>query len=113
LVEKDAVPRPTRTNEFKIYFESAKLSKSWQDLQATQLSHLVAAWEFLTKTPLLKTTFSYPLKDVGSPLVRNGKTFERWQLKLNQTNGSRIWYFVDAHAVFIEKIFTAHPNQTK
>ena len=24
-----------------------------------------------------------------------------------------IWYFVDGHSVFIERIFTAHPNETK
>jgi hypothetical protein len=110
---KSIVPRPTRKHEFKIYFESAKLSKSWMDLRATQLTNLVAAWEFLTKTPLQRTQLSYPLKNTNPPIFRNGKTFERWQLKLSSTDGSRIWYYVEDQSVFIERIFTAHPNQTK
>jgi hypothetical protein len=48
-----------------------------------------------------------------APIVRAGKSFERWQLKLSATDGSRIWYYVEDQSVFIEKIFTAHPNQTK
>jgi hypothetical protein len=46
-------------------------------------------------------------------LVANGVSHQRWQLKLSATDGSRIWYFVDGQSVFIEKIFTAHPNETK
>jgi hypothetical protein len=113
LENANIVPRPTRKNEFKIYFESPKLSKSWMDLRATQLTNLVAAWEFLTTSPLQRTPLSYPLRNTSAPILRNGKTFERWQLKLNPTNGSRIWYFVEEQSVYIERIFTAHPNQTK
>lgn len=113
MENKNIVPRPTRKNEFKIYFESTKLSKRWLDLRATQLTNLVDAWEFLTKSPLQRTSLSYPLKNVRAPIVRDGKDFERWQLKLSATDGSRIWYFVDGHSVFIERIFTAHPNETK
>jgi hypothetical protein len=113
LDNKNIVPRPTRKKEFTIYFESPKLSRLWLDLRATQLTNLVSAWEFLTKTPLLKTPTSYPLKHLSSPIVRKGKSFERWQLKLSATDGSRIWYFVDGQTVYIERIFTAHPNQTK
>jgi hypothetical protein len=32
---------------------------------------------------------------------------------ISATDGSRIWYFVDGQSVFIERIFTAHPNETK
>jgi hypothetical protein len=46
-------------------------------------------------------------------LVANGFHHQRWQLKLSATDGSRIWYFVEDKSVYIEKIFTAHPNQTK
>jgi hypothetical protein len=113
LENANIVPRPTRKNEFKIYFESPKLSKSWMDLRATQLTNIVAAWEFLTRTPLQTTSLSYPLKNMRAPIVRAGKSFERWQLKLSATDGSRIWYYVEDQSVFIEKIFTAHPNQTK
>jgi hypothetical protein len=113
LDSKNIVPRPTRKNEFKIYFDSTKLSKSWMDLRATQLTNLVAAWEFLTTSPLQRTPLSYPMKNNVTPIVRNGKSFDRWQLKLSQTDGSRIWYYVDGDSVFIERIFTAHPNETK
>jgi hypothetical protein len=113
LENKNIVPRPTRKNEFEIYFDSTKLSKSWMDLRATQLTNLVGAWEFLTTSPLQRTPLSYPIRNNVAPIVRNGKSFDRWQLKLSQTDGSRIWYFVDGQSVFIERIFTAHPNETK
>jgi hypothetical protein len=113
LENKNIVPRPTRKNEFEIYFDSTKLSKSWMDLRATQLTNLVGAWEFLKTSRLQRTPLSYPIRNNVAPIVRHGKSFDRWQLKLSQTDGSRIWYFVDGQSVFIERIFTAHPNETK
>jgi hypothetical protein len=83
------------------------------DLRATQLTNLVRAWEFLTTSPLQRTPLSYPIRNNIAPILRNGKTFERWQLKLSATDGSRIWYYVEGKSVYIEHIFTAHPNQTK
>ena len=46
-------------------------------------------------------------------VVRNGQRFTRWQLKLNEKIGARIWYFVDGKTVVLEEVHTHHPNETK
>jgi hypothetical protein len=35
------------------------------------------------------------------------------KLKLSLTHCSRIWYFIVGNHVFIDEVFTSHPNQTK
>jgi hypothetical protein len=53
------------------------------------------------------------MRDEFQFLIAKGVSHQRWQLKLSATDGSRIWYYVEDQSVFVEKIFTAHPNQTK
>jgi hypothetical protein len=113
LKADDPVPRPLKKSEYKIFFESNKLKKTWVDLLAVRRSDLSEAWDFLTRTPLTVTALSHPMRSDYELLVVNGITRQRWQLKLSATDGSRIWYFVEDQSVYIEKIFTAHPNQTK
>jgi hypothetical protein len=99
--------------EFRIYFASRKVEKSWSDLLATRRNDVVRAWEFLTKTPHARTELCYPMSDnLKFVTLATGK-YVRWQLKLSLTDGSRIWYYVVSDAVLIEQIFTSHPNQTK
>lgn len=74
---------------------------------------LIKAWEYLTKTPLQRSNLVGPMKDELRFVSFDGRLFERWQLKLSLTDGARIWYFVDSSSVMIERVFTAHPNQTK
>jgi hypothetical protein len=109
----EPVPRPLKKSEFKIYFESNKIRKAWVDLLAVRRSDLSEAWDFLTRNPLKVTSLSHPMRAEFGILVAHGVSHQRWQLKLSTTDGSRIWYFVDGQSVFIEKIFTAHPNETK
>jgi hypothetical protein len=109
----DPVPRPLKKSEYKIYFESSKVRKTWVDLLAVRRSDLSEAWDFLTRNPLKVTPLSYPMRKDFGLLIANGISQQRWQLKLSATDGSRIWYFVDGQNVFIERIFTAHPNETK
>jgi hypothetical protein len=109
----DPVPRPLKKSEYKIYFESNKLRKIWVDLLAVRRSDLSEAWDFLTRTPLTVTALANPMRGNFRLLVANGISHQRWQLKLSATDGSRIWYFVEDQSVYIERIFTAHPNQTK
>jgi hypothetical protein len=42
-----------------------------------------------------------------------GMLYQRYQLKLSLSDGSRIWYFIIGNQVLIDEIFTSHPNQTK
>ena len=109
----DPVPRPLKKSEYKIYFESSKVKKAWVDLLAVRRSDLSDAWEVLTRNPLTVTPLSQPMRGDFGLLVANGTSHQRWQLKLSATDGSRIWYFVEGKDVFIERIFTAHPNETK
>ena len=107
------VPRPLKKSEYKIYFESSKVTKAWVDLLAVRRSDISEAWDFLTRTPLTVTPLAHPMRGDFELLVANGFHHQRWQLKLSATDGSRIWYFVEDKSVYIEKIFTAHPNLTK
>lgn len=107
------VPRPLKKSEYKIFFESSKVRRAWVDLLAVRRSDLSDAWEFLTRNPLKVTELAYPMRKDFQVLVANGVSHQRWQLKLSATDGSRIWYFVDGKNVYIERIFTAHPNETK
>jgi hypothetical protein len=109
----EPVPRPLKKSEYKIYFESNKIRKAWVDLLAVRRSDVSEAWDFLTRNPLKVTPLSHPMRADFRLLIANGVSHQRWQLKLSATDGSRIWYFVDGQSVFIEKIFTAHPNETK
>jgi hypothetical protein len=42
-----------------------------------------------------------------------GMLYQRYQLKLSLTHGSRIWCFIIGNQVLIDEVFTSHPNQTK
>jgi hypothetical protein len=109
----ELVPRPLKKSEYKIYFGSNRIRKAWVAILAVRRSDLSEAWDFLTRNPLKVTPLSHPMRADFGLLVANGVSHQRWQLKLSATDGSRIWYFVDGQTVFIERIFTAHPNETK
>ena len=109
----DQVHRPNKTTEYLSKFDSSGAAKGWRDLYATHRNTLVEAWDYLTKSPLEKSEYAYPLMTDLAITFRNWKPYERWQLKLSARSGARIWYFVSEQTVFIECVFTAHPNQTK
>lgn len=112
---RDGIPvlRPKRKTEYEVFFVSKSVEKQWLKLLATRRNQLVDAWETLTKHPFETTPSNYRLKgDLGS-ITKSGEQFELWQLKLNEREGARIWYFESGGNVFIEEIHTSHPNQTK
>lgn len=108
-----AVPRPARKTEFTILFATREAKVGWRDLLAVRRNALVDAWEFLTRNPLERTALNGPLRDDLATIVRDGETREVWQLKLNHRDGARIWFYVVGNVVYLEQVFTAHPNQTK
>lgn len=107
------VPRPNKKSEFKIYFVTRQAEKGWNDLLATRRNDLVDAWHFLSSNPFESTPLSYRLKGQLSKVSYQGVEYDRWQLKFSLKHGSRIWYWVDGDSVYIENVFTSHPNQTK
>lgn len=113
MVRQEKVPRPTRKNEYSIYFASTSAAKGWRDLAAVRRNDLIEAWEFLTKSPKLLTPLNAPLHGELAHVFVGGTTHECWQLKLSSTYGARIWYYVIESSVFIEAVHTKHPNETK
>jgi hypothetical protein len=113
MVSQEPVPRPARKTDFTIVFDSRDAEVGWRDLLAVRRNALADAWDFLTATPLLVTPLNYRLRDDLAFVIRAGELFERWQLKLNQRDGARIWFYVVGNVVHLEKVFVAHPNETK
>jgi hypothetical protein len=113
MSESDRVTRPLRKSEFVIRFESPSAARGWTDLRAVRQNALVDVWEKLTSAPLTSTALCYRLTNDFAIIVRNGESHQRWQLKLNVRDGMRIWYYVVGQTVFIENVFTSHPNATK
>lgn len=70
----------------------------------------VDAWDFLTKTPLDRSTACHPLKGDLAEVTIDGAKHERWQYEL--PGGARIWYAVHEKVVLIERVHTSHPNET-
>jgi hypothetical protein len=94
-------------------FGSRKVERGWNDLLAVRRNDLIRAWDHLTQSALVQSDLAYPLQGELSFVQVEGIKHRRWQLKLSQTEGARIWYFVFEKTVVLERIFTAHPNQTK
>ncbi|MFV2144336.1 hypothetical protein [Isoptericola sp. G70] len=117
MAKASRVPRPTRKNEYDLYFASRDAERGWQDLRATVLNPLATAWDHLTRTPRDRSERCHEMKADLAYIHRDGKQHERWQYEL--PGGARIWYWVIAPAdrrpgqVWLEQVHTRHPNQTK
>lgn len=110
---ENRVQRPLRRDEYELVFASSGAKKGWTDLKATIRGPLADTWDFLAKTPQERTPSNYPLRDSLSKVTYRGKTYDRWQHKPTLKGGARIWFFCDRNTVYLEKVFTAHPNPTK
>jgi len=113
MARQDRVERPTKKTEYEIRFASSSATRGWSDLRATIRAPLADTWDFLTRTPLVQTPTNYPLKGELSTVVRDGIAHDRWQHKPTAQGDARIWFFVVAGVVFLERVHTKHPNQTK
>lgn len=105
------VNRPLKKSEYTIVFAALAASKGWEAMLATRRNEVVAAWEFLTSTPLQQTRTNYRLRDQLSHVARGSKRYEQWQHKLG--GGARIWFYVDGQRVYLTDVSTHHPNETK
>jgi hypothetical protein len=113
LRNRRPVPRPYRKSDFEIFFTSPKTEKKWNDLFASRRNDLTSAWEFLTNSPTRETPLFDELDGNLATVEFEGMLYQRYQLKLSLTHGSRIWYFIVGSHLFIDEVFTSHPNQTK
>ena len=113
MARQTKVERPTKRSEFEIQFASADARKGWRDLLATTRGPLTDTWDFLTRTPLARTPTNYPLKGELGTVRRNADDHDRWQHKPTSKGSARIWFYVEGSVVFLERVHTAHPNETK
>lgn len=107
------VQRPTKKSEYEIEFASQGAQKGWRDLLATTRGPMVDCWDFLTKTPLDNTPTNSPMKGRYEKVTRDGRQYDRWQYKPTAKGDARIWFYVDEQTVYLERVFTHHPNETK
>lgn len=113
MAKSQRVDRPTKKSEYDIQFASVSAQRGWTDLKASILNSLADTWDFLTRTPLDRTTTNYPLKGQLQWIVRDGVKHERWQHKPTLQGDARIWFYVEGRIVHLEQVHTRHPNQTK
>lgn len=107
------LPRPLKKSEFEIFLETKSAAKGWKDFVATRRNEAVSTWDFLTTTPFEVNLHNYKLKSNLATISRNGERFDRWQYKPSLTGDIRIWFYIVGKKVFIENVFTHHPNKTK
>lgn len=107
------VERPTKRSEYTIVFASREAEKGWTDLRATALNALTDTWDFLTRTPTHTTPGNYRLKGSLAKVTRHGVEHDRWQHKPTQRGDARIWFYVSDNTVFLERVHTRHPDETK
>lgn len=113
MAKEEEVNRPLKKTEYKLVFATRQAQKGWQDLVATQRNVMVDVWEFLTKNPKDQTPTNYPLKGGLNSVVREGICHERWQHKPTISGTARIWFYVSGNTVYLERVHTTHPNETK
>lgn len=113
MARSERVHRPLRKSEYAIRFASTKAEKGWINLVAVRRNDMVDTWEYLTQTPLSESPRNSPLRGALGTVQHEGTAHARWQHKPSLRDGARIWFYVDGSDVFIEQVFTAHPNQTK
>jgi hypothetical protein len=114
MAKKTAVPRPKKKSECDIDFATPHARKGWDDLNSTVPNARTDAWDFLTKTPTYEDPDrNYKLKPPLDIVARDGKKFQHWQYKPTIKGDARIWFYIDGMTVYLEKVYTHHPNQTK
>lgn len=113
MSKETKVLRPTKKSEYELRFASREAQKGWRDLSATIRGPLADAWDFLTRSPLTETPTNYPLKGKLSVATRGGASYQRWQHKPTRKGDARIWFYVDRNVVYLERVHTSHPNETK
>ena len=113
MARNTKVPRPTKNSEYELRFASREAQKGWRDLSATIRGPLTDTWDFLTRSPLTESPSNYPLKGQLSEILRDGISYQRWQHKPARQGDARIWFYVDGKIVYLERVHTSHPNETK
>lgn len=97
--------------EYTLTFGTRQAEKGWQDLLATQRNAVVDAWDYLTRTPMLRLPKNHRLKGGLSSISRDGQDHDQWRHELS--SGARVWFYVVETKVVLVQVHTHHPNQTK
>lgn len=113
MARGDRVTRPTKKSEYEIVFASRQAQKGWRDLCATSRNAAADCWDSLTRSPLSESPKNYRLRGELAHVTHNGEAHERWQHKPTIGGDARVWFFVVGQTVYLERVFTHHPNATK
>lgn len=112
-----AVPRPTKKNEYELVFATREAAQGWTDCLATVRNAMVDAYDRLSTHPEVETERQYRLQADYATGTHNGVTYDRWQYKIS--SAGRLWYFIDATPttrsagrVLIERAEPGHPKET-
>lgn len=113
MARGDRVARPLKKSEHAIVFASRQAQKGWTDLCATARNAAADCWDELTRAPLSTTAKNYRMRGELASVTHNGTQHDRWQHKPTVGGDARIWFFVIGQTVYLEQVFTHHPNATK
>ncbi len=115
MTKNRLLQRPVKSTEYQIVAASNDVVKGWNDLKATQNNKLAGAWDYLAQHPTLRHPLrNYPLKGSLGTVKILGEEFDQWQFR-DLSHGARLWFCVDdkKRIVYLTRVATAHPNETK
>ena len=112
---KRSVQRPTKRSEYTLQHADRSCEVGWADLCASQRNVCADLFDRLADDPTQvdNPDKQHRLKGLYATETVLGVEYEQWQYEL--AKGARVWYVVDekSKTVFLTKVATAHPNETK
>ncbi len=110
-----SVRRPTKKSEYTLHHADRACEVGWTDLAASQRNGCADLFDRLTADPTHVDNPNKQHRLKGSLSTTNVGGVEREQWQYEMAKGARVWYVVDQDtmSVYLTRVATAHPNQTK
>ncbi len=112
---KRRVQRPTKRSEYTLQHADRSCEVGWKDLCASQRNGCADLFDRLTVDPTQvdNPDRQHRLKGSLSAAAVGGVELDQWQYEM--AKGARVWYVVNlgSRTVYVTRVATAHPNQTK
>ena len=110
-----SVTRPTKQTEYTLRHADRASEVGWTDLAASQRNGCADLFDRLTTDPTLVDNPNKQHRLKGSLSTTTVGGVEHDQCQYEMGKGARVWYVVDQHtkSVYLTRVATAHPNQTK
>ncbi len=115
MVKERSVHRPTKKIEYTLQHAERACKVGWSDVVASQRNGCADLFDRLTADPanVDNPDKQHRLKGNLSTTTVRGVERDQWQYEM--AKGARVWYVVDRDnkTVYLTRVATAHPNQTK